>query len=135
MSSTCVNFFFQSVNLTYSFQTQLAIDTNATVADTKTVVVGTQTMVADTQTKVSDTQAMIVDIHRKVLTGQEGTSGQNDSVSATSIYQHWNAYHRLAPRKVRETECYGFLLSYSFIESRLGNCLPRPRGAVSDATS
>jgi hypothetical protein len=52
------------------------------VADTKTIVAGTQTVAAGTQTIVADTQTMVADIHRKVLTGQEGTFCQNNSVSA-----------------------------------------------------
>jgi hypothetical protein len=53
-----------------------------TVGDTKTIVASTQTVVAGTQTIVADTQTMVADIHRKVLTGQEGTSGKNHSVGA-----------------------------------------------------
>jgi hypothetical protein len=78
------------VILASAFQTQLAIDTHMTAADTKTTAVDTKTMVADTKTVVADTktvvvdtQTMVADIHRKILTGQEGTSGQNNSVGAT----------------------------------------------------
>ena len=64
------------VNSTVPFQTELAIDTNMAVADTHVVV-------ADTQVVVTDTHTMVADIHRSVLTAQEGTSGKNNSVSAT----------------------------------------------------
>jgi hypothetical protein len=79
-------FRWEIANLASPFQTQLAIDTHMAVgdtqtmvADTKTIVAGTQTVVAGTQTIVADTQTMVADIHRKVLTGQEGTSGKNHS--------------------------------------------------------
>jgi hypothetical protein len=64
------------------FQTQLAIDTHMAVGDTKTMVASTQAVVAGTQTIVADTQTMVADIYRKVLTGQEDTSGKNHSVGA-----------------------------------------------------
>ena len=105
------------------------------VIGTQTMVADTRMMVADAQMKAADTQTMVADIHRKVLTGQESTSDKNHSVRAISIYQHWNAYHRLDPIKVSDTEYCGALQSYVFIESRLVNYLPRPRGAVSDVTS
>jgi hypothetical protein len=70
-------------------QTELAIDTNIRVADTQTRVVDTQMMVSDTrmtvmntETRVTDTQKMVADIHRNILTGQNGASGKNQSVSA-----------------------------------------------------
>jgi hypothetical protein len=88
-------------NLPVLFQTELAIDTHMMVTDTKAVVVNTrkivkdtqvvvantQTMIADAQVVVSNTQAtvadthvLVADIHRKVLTGQGGTSNENHSV-------------------------------------------------------
>jgi hypothetical protein len=83
--------------LTRSIQTELAIDTNMTVTNTQTMVADARVMVSDTQTTVTDThitvsdtqimvadtQTMVADIHRKVLTGRESTSGQNDAVGAT----------------------------------------------------
>jgi hypothetical protein len=54
-------FRWEFANLASPFQTQLAIDTHMAVGDT---------------------QAMVVDIHRKVLAGQEGTSGKNHLVGA-----------------------------------------------------
>jgi hypothetical protein len=86
------------LNLAPIFQTQLVLDTHKAVADTqtvavdtKTVVVNTQTVVADTKVAVTntesivtDTQTMVADMHRNMLTGQKGTSDQNDSVGATS---------------------------------------------------
>jgi hypothetical protein len=83
-------FWWEFMNSTSFLQTQLAIDTHMTTADTKvmvantqTVVVDTQTTAVDTKTMVTDTQTMVAGIYRKVLTGQEGTPGQNHSVSAT----------------------------------------------------
>jgi hypothetical protein len=51
------------------FQTELAI--------------GTHIVVTDTQAMVSNTQTIVADIHRNVLTIQEGASGQNHLVGAT----------------------------------------------------
>jgi hypothetical protein len=69
-------------------------NTQTVVANTQTVVANTQTVVADTQITVTntqsivtDTQTMVADIHRNMLTGQKGTSDQNDSVGATSYSQ------------------------------------------------
>jgi hypothetical protein len=39
--------------------------------------------VADTQTTVTNTETMVADMHRNMLTGQQGASGQNDSVGVT----------------------------------------------------
>jgi hypothetical protein len=71
------------VNLAAPCQTELAIGTHVMVADTQVVVSDTHMVVTDTQTAVADTQILVADIHRNVLTMQEGTSGQNHSVSAT----------------------------------------------------
>ena len=75
--------------LSTPFQTQLTIDTHLAVADTQTMVTDTQTKVTDTQavvvdtrTMVADTQTMVADMHQKVLTGLQGTSDENRSVSA-----------------------------------------------------
>jgi hypothetical protein len=115
-------------------QTMVA-DTKTIVAGTQTVVAGTQTVVSDTQTMVADTQTMVADIHRKVLTGQECTSSQNNSVGATSIHQHWDPDHLLDPNEVSNTEYHRGLQSYVFVASPLVNCLLPRRGTVSDATS
>ena len=64
------------------FQTKLAIDTNLVVADTHMVVADTRTVVPDIRGVVVGTHAMIADIHRGMLTGLEGASGQNHSVFA-----------------------------------------------------
>jgi hypothetical protein len=53
------------------------------VVDTRATVVDTKTMVADTRTTVADTKTMVADMHRKMLTGQGGDSGQNHSVGVT----------------------------------------------------
>ena len=58
-------------------------DTQAVVGNTQTAVTDTRTMVADTQVTVSNTQTMVADIHRNMLTGQNGASGKIDSVGAT----------------------------------------------------
>ena len=96
-SSMCVESILLGICvLSTPFQTQLTIDTHMAVADTQTMVTDTQTKVTDTQSKVTDTQTvvmdtrtivadtqtMVADMHRRVLTGQEGTSGQKRSVSA-----------------------------------------------------
>jgi hypothetical protein len=59
-------------------------DTHVVVTDTQTVVAGTHSVVAGTHTVVADTHTMVADIHRSVLTGREGSSGQNNSVGAIS---------------------------------------------------
>jgi hypothetical protein len=58
-------------------------NTQAMVAGAQMTVTDTQMMVADTKITVSNTQTMVADIHRNMLTGQKGTSSQNDSVGAT----------------------------------------------------
>jgi hypothetical protein len=135
-------FCWEFANLGISFQTQLAIDTHMTVRDTQTgvvntqtVVTDTQTMVADTKTAVTDTQTMVADIHRRVLTGQEATSGQNKSVGQLAIHQHQNSYYCLDPVQVSDTEHHIDLQSYVSLASLLVKLLPRHRGTVSDVTS
>jgi hypothetical protein len=124
------------------FQTQLAIDTHMAVGDTQRGVADTQRGVADaqrgitnTQTMVADTQTMVADIHRKVLTGQEPTSGQNKLVGQLAIHQHQNSYYCLDPVQVSDTEHHIDLQSYVSAASLLVNLLPRHRGTVSDVTS
>jgi hypothetical protein len=73
--------------LTRSLQTELAIDTNMRVTNTQTMVADAQALAADTHTTVADTQTMVADMHRKVMTGQEGTSGQNNSVGVACCPQ------------------------------------------------
>ena len=69
-SSACVRSVLLGIpKLHTPFQTELAIDTNM--------------VVSDTQVAVADIQTVVADIHRNVLAGQEGTSGQNNSVGAT----------------------------------------------------
>ena len=58
------------------FQAELAIDTNIVVSDTHAVV-------ADTHTVVTTIGKQVADMHRGVLVGREGASGENRSVSAT----------------------------------------------------
>ena len=74
------------MNLAVPFKTDLAIGTHMMVADTQTAVTDTKMAVTDTQTMVANTQTIVADIHRNVLTMQEGTSGQNRSVG-TNCYQ------------------------------------------------
>ena len=69
--------------LSSTFQTELAIDTNITVANTHMVVEDTHAVVADTQTAVTKIEKKVADMHRDVLAGREGASGQNNSVSTT----------------------------------------------------
>ena len=78
------------MDLTAPFQTELAIDTNIVVTDTHAVVTDAHMMVSDTRTVVTDTQTVVTkiekkvaDMHRDVLAGREGASGQNNSVCAT----------------------------------------------------
>ena len=66
--------------LSTPFQTQLGIATHMAVADTQTRVIDTQTVVVDSRAIAVDTQTMVADMHRRVLTGQAGTSCQNHSV-------------------------------------------------------
>jgi hypothetical protein len=82
--SMCVQWFLLRIReLSNPFQTELAIDTNIRVADTQVTVTNTQIMVADTRTTVADTRTMVADMHRNMLTGQKGASGQTNSVGAT----------------------------------------------------
>jgi hypothetical protein len=90
-------FYWEPANSAAPFQTELVIDTNIRVADTQTRVADTQTMVADTrmtvtnthtvvadtQITVTNTETMVADMHRNMLTGQKGDSGNNHSVCAT----------------------------------------------------
>ena len=57
-------------------QTELAINTHATVSDTHTVVSNTHTVVSNTHTMVSD-------LHRTIIHNQEGNGGR---LSASDIY-------------------------------------------------
>jgi hypothetical protein len=120
-------------NLATLLQTELAIDTNLVVTDTRVVVADTQVVVTDTQVAVADTRAavvdahkaiagthtvvadthtMIADIHRSVLTGREGTSNKNNSVS---VSQHPPTKRLPSPRPV--------------------NRHPQPRGTFSVVTN
>jgi hypothetical protein len=121
-------FCWEFTDLTSPFQTQLVIDTHMAVGDT-------QRGVADAQRGIENTQTMVADIHRRVLTGQEPTSGQSNSVSQLAIHQHQNSYNCLDPSKVSDTEYCGGLRSYVSVASPLVNYLPRRRGTVSDVTS
>jgi tetratricopeptide (TPR) repeat protein len=76
-------------------QTELAINTNVVVSDTHVAVSNTHVVVSDTHVAVSsthvvvsdthavvsDAHAMISDLHRNALTRQEGSDGQDRSVS------------------------------------------------------
>jgi hypothetical protein len=84
-------------------------DAQRGITNTQTVVGNTQTMVADTQTTVADIQTMVADVHRRVLTEQEPTSGQNNSVSQRTVHQHQNSYNFLDTRQVSDTEYCGGL--------------------------
>jgi hypothetical protein len=66
-------------NLTATFQTELAIDTNM----------------------------MVADIYRNILTEQEGSSRQKHSVGTTFYRKQRNAYHPLDSSKVSDTKYYG----------------------------
>jgi hypothetical protein len=105
------------------------------VGDTQRGVADAQRGITNTQTMVADTQTMVADIHRKVLTGQEPTSGQNKSVGQLATHQHQNSYNCLDPVQVSDTEHHIDLQSYVSAASLLVNLLPRHRGTVSDVTS
>ena len=60
----------------------MVTDTHAVVTDAHMVVSDTHTVVADTQTVVTKIEKKVADIHRDVLAGREGASGQNTSVCA-----------------------------------------------------
>ena len=92
--------------LSSPFQTELAIDTNMTVVGTHGVVADTHMMVSGTQAVVADAHTMIADIHRNVVTGQEGTSGQNHSVGAIFDSSITKYLHRLDSNQVCGTEYY-----------------------------
>ena len=70
-------------SLSICFQTELAIDTNATASDTHNIVSGTQII-------VSDTHGIVSDIHRAVVKRQEASDSGNLLVSN---------YHPLLPLK------------------------------------
>jgi hypothetical protein len=84
---------------------------------------------------VGDTQTMVADIHRRVLTGQEPSSGQNKSVGQLAIHQHQNSYYCLDPVQVSDTEHHIDLQPYVSLASLLVNSLPRRLGTVSDVAS
>ena len=52
------------------------MNNNAMLSDNKTLLL-------DNKTVLLDNRMMLSDIHRNVVTGQEGTDGRNQSVSAT----------------------------------------------------
>ena len=60
--------------LTRRSQTELAINTHATVSDTHVIV-------SELGQNVTSTQTMVSDIHRTMMRGQEGSDGKNLSVS------------------------------------------------------
>ena len=54
-----------------------------TVSDTRNMVSDTRNTVSDTRNIVSDTRNMVSDIHRTIVNGQGGSSGENLLVSDT----------------------------------------------------
>ena len=68
-------------SLIIHFQTELAIDTNATGSDTHNIVSGTQAIVSDTHNVVSDTNNIVSEIYRAVVKNQEASDGGNLLVS------------------------------------------------------
>ena len=87
-------------SLTVHFQTELAINTNATVSGVHRDVLTTQTIVSDVrhdvtnthvivselQRNVTNTQTIVSDIHRSIVESQEGTDDKNQSVSIALLY-------------------------------------------------
>ena len=67
---------FVWLSLTVYSQTELAINTNVTVATTHTIV-------SDVRNDVAITHAIVSDIHRAVTGGQQGAGGNDQSVSFT----------------------------------------------------
>ena len=93
--------------LTVHFQTELAINTNATVSgvhrdvlttqtivsgvrhdvtNTHTVVSDTHVIVSELQRNVTNTQTIVSDIHRTIVESKEGTDDKSQSVSVTVLY-------------------------------------------------
>ena len=73
----CVSHYFNlNAVITWYSQTELAINTHATVSGTHTVVSNTHTVVSDTHTVVSNTHTMVSDLHRTIVHGQEGNDGK-----------------------------------------------------------
>ena len=101
-------------SLTTCFQTELAIDTNATGSDTHNIVSGTQIIVSDTHNVVSDTHNVVSDtrnvlsdthnivsdIHRAVVKHQEPSDGGDLSVSNHHPLFVTEIYRRLDSDKV-----------------------------------
>ena len=84
---------------------------------------------------VVNTNAMVMEIHRNVVTGQAGTSGQHRSVSAAYCpsMTECSPSPRLNPGQLSQTPSSP--QSYFYTVSLLANCLPSYRGHVSDATT
>jgi hypothetical protein len=53
------------------------IDTRTVVTDTQAMIANARIVAAGTQTTVLHTHVLVADMHRKVLTGQDGASGQH----------------------------------------------------------
>ena len=70
---------------TLHFQTELAINTYATVSEIHHDVVNTHAIVSEIGYNVTRAHAMVSDIHRTVVKGQEGGDGKNVLVSDTWI--------------------------------------------------
>lgn len=66
-------------------------------------------LVLDSHLTVTDTSTIIADMQLVLKLRHEGTSGQTQSVSVTSIHQHRNANHPLGSSKVSNIEYYGGL--------------------------
>ena len=68
--------------------TQTAVmNTQMMVADAGMTVTNTQTIVEDTQVTVTNIEKTVAEIHRDMLVGQKGGSGQNNSVGETHYLQ------------------------------------------------
>jgi hypothetical protein len=65
------------------------------------------TMLSDNHTMFLHNRTMLLDLHRRALAGQEGTSSQDHSVRTTSYYtSNKNTDHLLDSSRVRNYEHY-----------------------------
>ena len=99
-------------SLTFSFQTELEINTRATDSDIRHDIANTHPIVPDVHHDISDandtvpdvrhvvsgTNAIVSDIHRGKLRSSEGTDSQNLAVSASCVFCLSPSNHLPLPR-------------------------------------
>ena len=134
---------------TIRFQTELSINTHVVVSDIRHDVVNTHTIVSDVhqgvvnantiisdlQYDVTNTHAIVSEIRRNMVTGQEGTSGQNHPVSA-NLYPtttQCSPFPRLKSGHLFQILCSP--LSYLCTACLPESCLPHRQGPVLDVTT